>query len=166
ARRDVHLRRAQASAIVAGTGTVFADDPSLTARNEDGTLLPHQPAAVVLGRRAVPEDAAVRRHPGGFRQLDGIDLDADLQALWDEGVRSVFVEGGPTVATAFARAGLVDEYLVYLAPVLTGGDRLAIGDIGVATLGEARRLRLVSADVLGADVRILARPERAVPEEG
>lgn len=165
ARRDVHVRRAQASAILAGIGTVLADDPSLTARDGEGALLPHQPAAVVLGRRPLPDDAAVRRHPAGVTRLAGTDLEADLRILWERGFHSVFVEGGPTVATAFARAGLVDEYVAYIAPVLVGGDRLAFGDIGVGTLGDARRLRLVSADMLGADVRILARLERAVPEE-
>ncbi|PVZ96364.1 bifunctional diaminohydroxyphosphoribosylaminopyrimidine deaminase/5-amino-6-(5-phosphoribosylamino)uracil reductase RibD [Amnibacterium flavum] len=158
ARADVHLRRAAAGAIVAGTGTVLADDPRLTARGSDGDLADGQPLAVVFGRRDVPADAAVREHPRGFVQFDGRDPAGHLAELWDRGIRSVFVEGGPTVAAALARAGLVDEYLLYLAPVLIGGPRLAFDDLGVATLGEAQRLDLVSVDRLGGDLRIIARP--------
>src|SRR5690606_12989543 len=62
ARADVHRRRADADAIVVGTGTVLADDPALTARAEDA-LLPHQPVPVVVGSRVVPADARVRQHP-------------------------------------------------------------------------------------------------------
>ena len=158
ARADVHERRAAAGAILAGTGTVLADDPKLTARRPAGDLDDRQPVAVVLGRREIPAEAAVRAHPRGFVQFDGLDLDAHLADLWSRGVRSVFVEGGPTVASAFVAAGLVDEYLLYLAPVLMGGPRLAFDDLGVSTLGEARRLDLVSVERLGDDLRIVARP--------
>jgi diaminohydroxyphosphoribosylaminopyrimidine deaminase/5-amino-6-(5-phosphoribosylamino)uracil reductase len=78
--------------------------------------------------------------------------------LYARGIRHAFVEGGPTLASAFAAAGLVDEYLVYLAPVLLGGPRLALGDLGVGTLGEARRLSLVGVERLGEDVLVRARP--------
>lgn len=163
-RHDVHLLRAASGAIVAGTGTVFADDPSLTARAADGGLLEHQPLAVVLGRRPAPDAARVRSHPAGFAQYAGDDLHAHLADLYSRDIRTVFVEGGPTIASAVATAGLADEYVVYLAPLLLGGDRLAIGDIGVATLGEARQLDIVSVDRLGDDIKIIARP-RAAREE-
>ncbi|WP_246852737.1 bifunctional diaminohydroxyphosphoribosylaminopyrimidine deaminase/5-amino-6-(5-phosphoribosylamino)uracil reductase RibD [Naasia sp. SYSU D00948] len=165
ARADVHRRRADSGAILVGTGTVLADDPALTARSEDGELLPHQPLAVVVGSRPLPDDAAVRRHPGGFRSFELADLRAVLDSLWDEGVRTVFVEGGPTLETALLREGLVDEVLVYLAPVLLGGTRLAIADLGIPDIAHARRLDLVSADRLGEDVRIIARPRRAPKED-
>ena len=158
ARADVHRRRALADAIVAGTGTVLADDPALTARDPDGALLPHQPIPVVLGARAVPADAAVRRHPLPLLQYDGTDLPAVLARLRERGVQRVFVEGGPTVASAFVRAGLVDEVLAYVAPVLLGGDRLALGDLGIGTIGDARRLAVASVERLGDDLLIVAHP--------
>ncbi|WP_233255578.1 bifunctional diaminohydroxyphosphoribosylaminopyrimidine deaminase/5-amino-6-(5-phosphoribosylamino)uracil reductase RibD [Naasia lichenicola] len=158
ARADVHRRRAEAGAIVAGMGTVLADDPSLTARDAAGDLMDRQPLAVVLGSRPAPDTAKVREHPGGFVQFAGDDLPAHLDALFARDIRSVFVEGGPAIASSFARAGLADEYLIYLAPVLLGGDRLAIGDLGIPTIGDARRLALVSVDRLGDDIRIVARP--------
>jgi diaminohydroxyphosphoribosylaminopyrimidine deaminase/5-amino-6-(5-phosphoribosylamino)uracil reductase len=165
ARADVHLRRAEAGAILVGTGTVLADDPALTARTDEGDLLPHQPLAVAVGSRPIPGDAAVRRHPGGFRSFDGRDLRAVLAALWEEGIRHVFVEGGPTLESALLKEGLVDECLVYLAPVLLGGGRLATGDLGIGTMADARPLQLVSADPIGADIRIVARPRRHFEED-
>ncbi|MGA7149055.1 MAG: bifunctional diaminohydroxyphosphoribosylaminopyrimidine deaminase/5-amino-6-(5-phosphoribosylamino)uracil reductase RibD [Microbacterium sp.] len=157
ARADVHLRRADADAIVVGTGTVLADDPALTARAADGTLLPDQPVPVVLGEREVPPDAAVRRHPQDFLQYPG-DLGAALTDLSDRGVHRVFVEGGPAVASSFMRAGLVDEYLVYVAPALLGGDMLAVRDIGVSTIDDALRLSIRGVEKLGDDLLIVAAP--------
>jgi diaminohydroxyphosphoribosylaminopyrimidine deaminase/5-amino-6-(5-phosphoribosylamino)uracil reductase len=167
ARQRVHEQRAQSDAILVGTGTVLADDPSLTARGDAGELLAHQPFPVVVGERAVPVDAALRRHPAGLIELRTRDLDTALGQLFDRGIRRVFVEGGPRIASALVAAGLVDEYLVYLAPTLLGGGRTAIGDIGVATIGEQRRLRISAIERLGDDILIVARPhEAAPPREG
>lgn len=178
ARADVHRRRAQADAIVAGTGTVLADDPALTARDAAGGLLPHQPVPVVLGVRPVPAQAAVRRHPLPFLQYDGRDLRAVLADLRERGVQRVFVEGGPAIASAFLRDGLADEVLAYLAPVLIGGDRVALTDLGIGTIGAARRLDVATIERLGDDLLIVAalrsaasaavaaRPQRETPEEG
>ncbi len=71
----------------------------------------------------------IRTRPSSSRAAD---LAADLRDLQRRGIRSLFVEGGPTLASAFLAAGLVDELLVYLAPVLLGGPRLAVGDLGIA----------------------------------
>lgn len=168
ARADVHRRRALADAIVVGTGTVLADDPALTARADDGGLLPHQPRPVVLGRRPIPDAAAVHRHPLPLLHRAGDDLPAVLSELRDLGVQRVFVEGGPTLASAFVSAGLADEVLAYIAPVLLGGGRLALGDIGVGTMADARRLTVASVDALGDDLLIVAtpRPARGSEDQG
>ncbi|GAB2697737.1 diaminohydroxyphosphoribosylaminopyrimidine deaminase/5-amino-6-(5-phosphoribosylamino)uracil reductase [Microbacterium marinum] len=161
ARADVHLRRADADAIIAGTGTVLADDPALTARRPDGTLYEHQPRPVVLGTRAVPQEAALRRHPRPFMQDEGEDLPDLLDRLRQLGAHRVFVEGGPTIASAFLRAGLVDEVLVYLAPTLLGGDRLAVGDLGIPTISAQRRLDVRAIERLGDDLLVVATPKEA-----
>lgn len=157
ARADVHRRRAASDAIVVGTGTVLADDPALTARDQDGSLYPAQPLPVVLGEREVPAGAAVRRHPLSLVQYPG-DLAAALDDLRARGVHRVFVEGGPSVASSFIREGLADEYLVYVAPVLLGGDRLAVRDVGVTTIAEALRLAPARIETLGDDLLIVASP--------
>ncbi|MDN3496331.1 bifunctional diaminohydroxyphosphoribosylaminopyrimidine deaminase/5-amino-6-(5-phosphoribosylamino)uracil reductase RibD [Planococcus sp. APC 4015] len=158
ARADVHRRRSLADAIVVGTGTLLADDPALTARTPAGDLHAHQPRPVVLGSRSIPVDAAVRRHPQPLLHRPGNDLRAVMAELAELGVQRVFVEGGPTLASAFVDAGLADEVLSYVAPVLLGGRRLALGDIGVSTITEARRLTVVSVDRLGDDLLIVATP--------
>jgi diaminohydroxyphosphoribosylaminopyrimidine deaminase/5-amino-6-(5-phosphoribosylamino)uracil reductase len=157
ARAHVHVQRAAADAIVVGTGTVLADDPSLTARDEDGRLLEHQPVPVVIGERGLPAAARLREHPRPVVEIRGRDLPAALERLFADGIRRVFVEGGPTLASAFVAAGLVDDYLVYLAPSLLGGPRLVIGDLGIGTLGGARRLTIVDVERLGEDILVRAR---------
>ncbi|MGV2901577.1 RibD family protein, partial [Microbacterium sp. AGC62] len=143
--------------IIVGTGTVLADDPALTARDGDD-LLPHQPVPVVIGSRPTPTDAAVHRHPHSPLFYDTRDLRTVTADLHARGIQSVFVEGGPTLASAFIEAGLADRVLAYIAPVLLGGDKLALGDIGVASIDHARRLTIDEWVPLGRDLLAVARP--------
>ncbi|MEO5921581.1 MAG: bifunctional diaminohydroxyphosphoribosylaminopyrimidine deaminase/5-amino-6-(5-phosphoribosylamino)uracil reductase RibD [Pseudolysinimonas sp.] len=156
ARQRVHEQRAASDAILTATGTVLADDPSLTARGDAGELMPHQPVPVVVGERPIPADAALRRHPAGLIETGSRDLEKVLTSLTDRGIRRVFVEGGPTLVSALVAAGLADEYAVYLAPALLGGDRLAIGDLGIPSIAGARRLKLDAVERLGDDILITA----------
>ncbi|WP_280679921.1 bifunctional diaminohydroxyphosphoribosylaminopyrimidine deaminase/5-amino-6-(5-phosphoribosylamino)uracil reductase RibD [Cryobacterium sp. CG_9.6] len=158
ARADVHQRRSHADAILVGTGTVLADDPSLTARDASGALLPTQPLPVVIGRRPIPADARVHAHPHPPLLQPTDDLPSVLRGLHARGIRTAFIEGGPTLASAFVAAGLVDEYLIYLAPTLLGGPRLALTDIGVATIADQRTLSLHALHRLGDDILVVARP--------
>lgn len=166
ARADVHRRRAEADTILVGTGTLIADDPALTARGADGGLLvpaEEQPVPIVVGRRPIPTGSRVLTHPAlAARGLDsplripGDDLAAELAQLHAEGVRHVFVEGGPAVASSLIAAGLVDDVLVYVAPALLGGPKLALGDIGVASMDGIARLRIEREERLGADLLLHA----------
>jgi diaminohydroxyphosphoribosylaminopyrimidine deaminase/5-amino-6-(5-phosphoribosylamino)uracil reductase len=163
ARQHVHEQRARADAIVVGTGTVLADDPSLTARGDGGELLERQPQPVVLGRREIPASARLREHPHALQQFDGSDLNAVLAELFEAGIRRIFVEGGPTVASAFIAAGLADELLIYLAPKLLGGPKVALGELGVSTIADAKELSITELRPLGNDVLIVARPATGMP---
>lgn len=157
ARADVHHRRAEADAIAVGTGTILVDDPALTARTGDA-LLPHQPIPVVIGCRPTPAHAAVHRHPHPPLFFDTHDLHAILADLHARGLQRLFVEGGPTLASAFIQEGLADRVLAYIAPVLLGGGRLAVTDIGVGSIAEARRLSVDEWIPLGSDVLAIAHP--------
>lgn len=158
ARASAHVARANADAIVVGTGTVLADDPALTARASDGELLDEQPVPVIIGAREIPVDAAIRRHP--HPPLFYRDICAALEDLRVRGVHRVFVEGGPTLASAFVRAHLADEMLIHLGPVLLGAGASAIADIGVGTIADARRLDVASVQLMDdGDVLVVAHPK-------
>ncbi|MHA7987328.1 bifunctional diaminohydroxyphosphoribosylaminopyrimidine deaminase/5-amino-6-(5-phosphoribosylamino)uracil reductase RibD [Rathayibacter sp. CAU 1779] len=161
ARQHVHEQRAASDAVIVGTGTVLADDPALTARGDAGELLARQPVPVVLGDRPVPQDAAVLLHPNAPVFLGGHNLAATLVELRELGIRTVYVEAGPTLASAFVRDGLVDEFHVYLAPTLLGGPRVALTDIGIETIAEQRTLCLERVARLGNDVLVVARNDAA-----
>lgn len=164
ARQHVHEQRASHDVILVGTGTVLADDPSLTARGDGGELLENQPWPVIVGERPIPVDSVILRHPRGALETRTRDLEAVLRDLYAREVRSVFVEGGPTIASEFVRRGLADDLLVYLAPTLIGGPRLALGDVGVDTIDDQHRLRVMSVTPLGDDLAILARTQSGSSE--
>jgi diaminohydroxyphosphoribosylaminopyrimidine deaminase / 5-amino-6-(5-phosphoribosylamino)uracil reductase len=156
-REHAHQVRAGMGAILVGTGTVLADDPELTAR-ADGTVVA-RPLRVVMGRRDLPPDARLLTDGFATLHLRTHDPAEVLADLWSRQVRHLLVEGGPTVASAFLRAGLVDEVQAYLAPVLLGSGRPAVLDLGVTTLADAVRLAPVSTQQLGPDTLVVARRE-------
>lgn len=156
ARADVHDLRAQAGAILVGTGTVLADDPSLTIRHPDGSSRERQPLRVVMGHRTVPATARILDDSAPSLRLPHRDLAVGLAALTDRGIRQVWLEGGPTLAGAFLAAGLVDEVVAYLAPALLGAGRPAVEDLGISTIGEALRLNPFDITMIGPDIRVRA----------
>ena len=185
ARADAHRLRGECDAVLVGAGTIRADDPQLTAR---GDGIRHQPLRVVVdteGRTpvtarvfegtapaliAIAEDADASQLEGHAsvvrvpRAPAGLDIRSLLLALFNRDVRSVLLEGGPTLAGSFLAAGLVDRVIAYLAPLAIGGGGLpALAGTGAATIGDAQRFRLDDVSRLGVDVRLTARPVRADP---
>lgn len=160
ARERVHSQRAHADAIIIGSGTLLADNPSLTARRPDGSLYADQPVPVVLGERNIPTDAEISAHPLPYIHARHRNVPLLLSSLYQQGIRTVYVEGGPTVASAFVASGLVDRYYLYASPLLLGGDKLAVGNIGVETLAEAPQLHIDKVEQLGSDILIEAHPRK------
>lgn len=159
-RRHAHTIRARVDAVMVGTGTVLADDPALTARLPDGSAAQHQPRRVVVGRRPVPPGARLHGPGGHLDQLRTHDLGAALTQLGREEVRTVLLEGGPTLLTAALVGGLVDELHAYVAPRLLGRGRAALDDLGVATLTDAPRWAVRTVESLDGDLHVVLRPPR------
>lgn len=165
-RAEVHELRASVGAVVVGLGTVLEDDPHLAVRR-GGEVLPReqQPLRVVVGRRDVPAGARVLDDAAETLQIRVHDPEVVLAELHEREVRSVLLEGGPTLVAAFVRAGLVDAVRWYVAPALLGAGPAALGDAGRSTIAEALRLQVVDVARVGDDVRIDARARRADEEE-
>ena len=155
-RAESHLRRSNADAILVGTGTVLADDPELTARKPDGSLYDHQPLRVVVGTSDLPAEARVFNDSASTLVLKTHDLASVLTELGSQGVKELWVEGGPTVASRFVASGSVNEYLGYLAPKVLGGSRVALQDVGVESMPGVD-LKFESITQLGEDILIRAR---------
>ena len=116
-RRRVHELRAAMDAVAVGMGTVRGDDPQLTARGVD---VVRQPRRLAFGRGPLPD--------GSELELVSGSLEDELARLAEEGVQSLLLEGGPTLATSFLAAGLVDKLLLFVAPTLSGTGPFWIGD--------------------------------------
>lgn len=150
ARADLHRRRAAADAIVVGTGTVLVDDPTLTARLPDGSLAARQPLRVVVGEREISADARVLNDDSRTMVIRTHDPAEVLRALSDR--TDVLLEGGPTLAGAFLRAGAIDRILAYVAPILLGGPVTAVDDVGVPNIARALRWRYDTLEQIGPDL--------------
>lgn len=116
-RRRVHELRAASDAVAVGMGTVRADAPRLDARDVEAA---GQPRRLAFGRGPLPEGSELELRSG--------PLEEELRALAGEGVQSLLLEGGPTLATAFLAAGLIDKLLLFVAPVLAGTGPQVFGD--------------------------------------
>ena len=164
ARADVHRLRGTVDAIIAGIGTVLADDPRLTVRDAGTARTPLRVIVDSSGRtpgNALVRDAAAPTWIATRAELgagpDGrVDLSALMGALHARGVRAALLEGGPTLAGAFLAAGLVDQVVGYVAPKLLGAGSAVLRDAGVTTIGEAVELDLTDLTRIGPDLRFTA----------
>ena len=148
ARRDTHRLRAQCDTMLVGTRTVEVDDPELTARDELDEPLADQPLRAVMGLRDLPQGRRVFNDRAQTVQLRTHDPGEALALLRQLDRQHVFLEGGPTLARAFLQAGLVDEVIAYVAPMLLGAGTSAVADLGVETMADALHLHVTDVHVL------------------
>ena len=176
ARKDGHRWRARACAILTGIGTVKADDPRLTVREVE---TPRQPMRVVVDSRLETPQTARILDGGNVLIFSGIEntkklnaeivtlpnqnkkveLPAMLKELARRGVNELHVEAGFRLNGSMVREGCVDEFLIYLNPSFLGDEAqgmLALS--GIASLDQRTRVRIMSMERIGDDIRILARP--------
>ncbi|MBA3365032.1 MAG: bifunctional diaminohydroxyphosphoribosylaminopyrimidine deaminase/5-amino-6-(5-phosphoribosylamino)uracil reductase RibD [Actinobacteria bacterium] len=139
-RRFVHELRAASDAVAVGMGTVRADNPALTARE---VAFDRQPRRLAFGRGPLPEGSELELRSGG--------LESELGGLARDGVQTLLLEGGPTLASSFLRAGLVDKLLVFVAPRLAGE-----GPTLLASFPGPVDVRRFTARRIGEDVLLTA----------
>ena len=172
ARAAGHRLRAQCDAILVGSGTLLADDPSLTTRIEGGQ---HGRPVLLDSRLRCPEGARVLTaglRPWIFcapdapaRRLDaeiirvprargGLDIRAVLAGLWERGIRVLLVEGGGRVHRSLFDADLVDELHLFMAPSVLADGASWVSGPGIP-LAQAPRMRVQSASVLGEDLHLV-----------
>jgi diaminohydroxyphosphoribosylaminopyrimidine deaminase / 5-amino-6-(5-phosphoribosylamino)uracil reductase len=140
ARRRVHELRAQVDAVAVGMGTVRADEPELTARDVDVT---RQPRRLAFGHGPLPKGSGLELRKGA--------LEDELSALAADGVQSLLLEGGPTLAESFLRADLVDKLLLFIAPRVGGG-----GPAFAPDLPTPLELRRLNAESVAGDLLLTA----------
>jgi len=139
-RRRVHELRAEMDAVSVGMGTVRVDDPRLDARDVDAR---RQPRRLAFGRGPLPDGSELELRSGSLAD--------ELRQLAAEGVQSLLLEGGPTLATAFLREDLVDKLLVFVAPTVAGAGSRLLGDLPAPV-----RLTRLTAEPIGLDVLLSA----------
>lgn len=150
ARLDSHRLRASSDVMLVGANTVVVDDPQLTVRDEAGEPLETQPLRVVMGERDLDPGRRIfdPTVPGGSLHLRTRDPSTALAELWQREKRHVFLEGGPALAASFLRAGLVDEIVAYVAPVLLGAGRAAVADLGIDSITDAWHFEVTDVTTL------------------
>jgi diaminohydroxyphosphoribosylaminopyrimidine deaminase/5-amino-6-(5-phosphoribosylamino)uracil reductase len=152
ARRDGHLLRAQSDAVLIGTGTALADNPSLT---------PHliqddrRPMRYIMGLRTLPSESHLFSDGGRTRIITSRNFEDLLADLKIENITQVLVEAGATLGTALMKEGLVDEMVFYQAPTILGSGTRAIGDLGITTLLGGLKWQFSSMERVGPDIKVL-----------
>ncbi|WP_136141231.1 bifunctional diaminohydroxyphosphoribosylaminopyrimidine deaminase/5-amino-6-(5-phosphoribosylamino)uracil reductase RibD [Corynebacterium endometrii] len=154
ARNYAHEDRAHRDAILIGTGTALADNPSLTARYPDGSLREHQPRRVVIGSRDLQATGEASRNLRdlGYDQYETIE--EALAQLYEEGARDVLVEGGAGLASSFFKLGYVDAIQAYISPTLFGEGRGVLAHPLAENINDAPRFRRLRSIELGEDMLI------------
>lgn len=169
AREDVQRWRAESAAILSTSATVLADDPRLSVRLPD---VPRQPLRVLLDREGkIPAHARLFSEPGEVLQLTSkeialdasgrLSLPAVLSTLNAREINEVWTEAGATLAGSLITANLVDELVVYLAPMLLGAEGRPLAALQIGRLLDASRWRTTDLRQIGPDIRIMLRPLRS-----
>jgi len=148
-RADVQVLRSQSDAILVGTGTALADNPTLQPRIAGASAL----LRIVMGERDIPKDFNLHQGEGETIFLKSRDISALIHMLADKPINQVLVEAGPTLGTALLKAGVIDEILIYQAPVLLGSGKLWITDLGINTIKDGMSLTQISTEQIGPDLK-------------
>ena len=154
-RADVQTLRSQSDAILIGTGTALADNPTLRPRIDGAT----NPLRIVMGNREVPADFNLNDGISETLFIKSHDAGHLLGALSALAVNQVLIEAGPKLGSALLKAGIIDEIVIYQAPIALGGGPSWLEDIGITTLASAQKVELISSELCGTDIKSRYRVE-------
>jgi diaminohydroxyphosphoribosylaminopyrimidine deaminase/5-amino-6-(5-phosphoribosylamino)uracil reductase len=155
ARADVQLLRTQSDAILIGTGTAIADNPTLRPRIDGANT----PIRIVMGNREVPAGSNLHDGIGETIFVQSHQPSSLLNVLESAAINQVLVEAGPTLGSALYAAGLIDEVVLYQAPKVLGAGKTWMEDIGVTSINNAKTLALISSEEIGSDMKFRYRVE-------
>ncbi|MGJ8696756.1 MAG: bifunctional diaminohydroxyphosphoribosylaminopyrimidine deaminase/5-amino-6-(5-phosphoribosylamino)uracil reductase RibD [Verrucomicrobiaceae bacterium] len=155
AREDVQLLRAEVDAIITSGETVRRDNPSLTLRSPAISPRKKQPLRVILTRSEIDQSAYQIFHDDHpTRLFQNLPISEVLRTLADDGINTVLLESGGNLMGSFLDEGLIDEFVIYYAPLVTGGPTPAIGGEGAANLEERQSLKNTTLTQIGPDLRL------------
>lgn len=153
----VQVLRAESDAILIGTGTALADDPSLIPKGDA-----RRPLRIVMGQRKLPQEAKLNDNQAQTLFLSSHNFETLIAKVNDLGLNSILVEAGPTLGTALLLEDLIDEIHWFQAPTLLGTGRKTIGDLQIKTLSERREFVIAKSEMIGPDLHTLLIPKSGV----
>ena len=161
-RLDVAQLRSECDAIVTGTGTVLADDPYLTVRGVSRANANFAPVRIILGERVIPKKFNIFNEDAETIQVINQDLLGIVEMGRSRDWNRILIEAGPRLSSAFMKANLIDEVIIYQAPSFIGGANSALDDIGVKELADKKEfyiadVRRIPGDVENLRIQLLAR---------
>ena len=156
-RNVVQRLRAESDAILVGTGTALADNPSLIPQDDA-----RRPLRIVMGERKIPSSANLFNAEAETLILSSRDIDALFERVKGLGLNSILVEAGATLGTALLMGGHVDEIHWFRAPTFLGGGTGALGDLKLKTLDDAMQWVIVRSEIIGPDSYTILIPQPEV----
>ncbi|MCF8534625.1 MAG: bifunctional diaminohydroxyphosphoribosylaminopyrimidine deaminase/5-amino-6-(5-phosphoribosylamino)uracil reductase RibD [Candidatus Nanopelagicaceae bacterium] len=156
-RADVNLMRSQSDAILIGTGTALIDNPRLVPHDlpEPKNLRSVNPIRIVMGMREVPLDFNLHDDQAETIFVRSHNFSELIAFCNERGLNHVMVEAGSELGTAMLSADLIDELVIYQAPILLGAGKSFIGDLGISNIAEKLKLTLKSSTQIGSDIRLV-----------
>ncbi len=156
-RADVNLMRSQSDAILIGTGTALIDNPRLVPHDlpEPKNQRSVNPIRIVMGTREVPLDFNLHDDQAETIFVRSHNFSELIAFCNERGLNHVMVEAGSELGTAMLKAELIDELVIYQAPILLGAGKSFIGELGISNIAEKLKLTLKSSTQIGSDIRLV-----------
>jgi diaminohydroxyphosphoribosylaminopyrimidine deaminase/5-amino-6-(5-phosphoribosylamino)uracil reductase len=158
ARAKVSHMRNKSDAVLAGTGTVLADNPSFNVRRElvGENFDIRNPERIVVGEREIPSEFAIHDKSAVTTFIENHDLSELIRVVNQKGFNEVLVESGSLLGTSLMEAGIVDELHIFIAPKILGNGANFLGDLGITNINQAKNLQFIGVEMVRNDIEVIA----------